>query len=168
MNIFLLSCSWHEPIIYRASGVKLALCGHGKGRSDLSAEHSMRITATQPVARRGSCYGTAGCPSQSLRAFMLCACRLRRGGSQPRDGPSHGGASTRPPGHHRMPLTPVLKPVIAWPTRESEFYPTRSHLHCKSRRQLSQSKMLSSVTVSEPRSQTVNEQRVHQSDRLRD
>ena len=40
----LLSCSWHERIIYRASGVKLVLCGHGKGRRDLSAEHYMRIT----------------------------------------------------------------------------------------------------------------------------
>ena len=34
----------HERIICRASGVKFVLCGHGKGRIDLSAEHSMRIT----------------------------------------------------------------------------------------------------------------------------
>ena len=40
MNIFLLYCSWHERTIYRASGGKLILCGHGKGRRDLSAEHS--------------------------------------------------------------------------------------------------------------------------------
>ena len=33
----------HEQTIYRASGIKLFLCGHGKGRRDLSAEHSMRI-----------------------------------------------------------------------------------------------------------------------------
>ena len=43
-----LQCpSWpssHEPIIYRASGVKLILCRHGKGRRDPSAEYSMRIT----------------------------------------------------------------------------------------------------------------------------
>ena len=30
--------------VSRASGVKLVLCGHGKGHRDLSAEHSMRIT----------------------------------------------------------------------------------------------------------------------------
>ena len=38
------SRAWHEQIIYRASGVKFVLCGHGKGRRDLSAEHSMRTT----------------------------------------------------------------------------------------------------------------------------
>ena len=38
------SCySWHKQTIYRASGVKLFLCCHVKGRRDLSAEHSMRI-----------------------------------------------------------------------------------------------------------------------------
>ena len=39
------SChSWHEQKIYRASVVlKLFLCGHVKGRRDLSPEHSMRI-----------------------------------------------------------------------------------------------------------------------------
>ena len=51
----LLSCSWHERAIYRASGVKLVLCqcGDGKGCRDLSAEHSIRITvvtAARPVA----------------------------------------------------------------------------------------------------------------------
>ena len=53
MNIFLLSCSWHERIIYRASGVKLVLCGHGKGRRDLSAEHSMRVTVGYGDPARG-------------------------------------------------------------------------------------------------------------------
>ena len=43
MNIFLLSCSWHERTIYRASGVKLVLCCQGKGRRDLSAEHSITV-----------------------------------------------------------------------------------------------------------------------------
>ena len=45
--------SWHERIIYRASGVKLILCGHGKGRRDLSAEHSMRITVGYGDPARG-------------------------------------------------------------------------------------------------------------------
>ena len=53
MNIFLFSCSSHEPIIYRASGVKLILCGHGKGRRDPSAEHSMRITVGYGDPARG-------------------------------------------------------------------------------------------------------------------
>ena len=42
MNFFLLSSSWQTT--YRASGVKLFLCGHGKGRTDLSAERSMRMS----------------------------------------------------------------------------------------------------------------------------
>ena len=41
--------------MYRASGVKLVLCGHGKGRRDLSAEHSMRII----VGYRGPARGQA-------------------------------------------------------------------------------------------------------------
>ena len=53
MNIFLFSCSSHEPIIYRASGVKLILCGHGKGRRDLPAEYSMRITVGYGDPARG-------------------------------------------------------------------------------------------------------------------
>ena len=63
MNIFLLSRSesWHEQTIYRASGVKLFLCGHEKGRRDLSAKHFMRMSvgyggpASGQAARRGSC-----------------------------------------------------------------------------------------------------------------
>ena len=49
------SYSWHERIIYslRASGVKLILCGHGKGRRDLSAELSMRITVGYCDPARG-------------------------------------------------------------------------------------------------------------------
>ena len=46
-------CSSHERIIYRASGVKLILCGHGKGSRDLSAEHSMRITVGYGDQARG-------------------------------------------------------------------------------------------------------------------
>ena len=52
-HLFFFSCSWHERIIYRASGVKLILCGHGKGRRDLSAEHSMRITVGYGDPARG-------------------------------------------------------------------------------------------------------------------
>ena len=40
-------------IIYRASGVKLILCGHGKGRRDLPAEYSMRITVCYGDPARG-------------------------------------------------------------------------------------------------------------------
>ena len=51
-----LSCSSHERTMYRASGVKFFLCGHGKCRRDLSAEHSMRISVgyggPAAVARR--------------------------------------------------------------------------------------------------------------------
>ena len=53
MNIFLLSRSWHEQTIYRASGVKLFLCGHGKGRRDLSAEHSMQMSVGHGGPDRG-------------------------------------------------------------------------------------------------------------------
>ena len=46
MNIFLLSRSWHEQtiMIYRASGLKHFLCGHGKDRRGLSAENSMLMS----------------------------------------------------------------------------------------------------------------------------
>ena len=37
----------------RASGVKLVLCGHGKGRKGLAAEHSMRITVGYGDPARG-------------------------------------------------------------------------------------------------------------------
>ena len=53
MNFFLLSCSWHERTIYRASGVKLFLCGHGKGHRNLSAEHFMRISVGYGGPARG-------------------------------------------------------------------------------------------------------------------
>ena len=76
MNIFFLSCSWHERIIYRASGVKLILCGHGKGRRDLSAEHSMQITVGFGKPARGSCYGPR--PGRPIRQCGLKV-RIRPG-----------------------------------------------------------------------------------------
>ena len=77
MNIFLLSCSWHERIIYRASGAKLVLCGHGKGRRDVSAEHFMRW-----LRRPGPWPGTGAVTltgfsryDQSLQFYTLCCWR---------------------------------------------------------------------------------------------
>ena len=55
MNIFLLSGSWHERIIYRASGVMLFLCGHGKGRRDqqhIICEYPL-VTAAWPAGAEG-------------------------------------------------------------------------------------------------------------------
>ena len=65
-----------ERIIYRASGVKLILCSHGKGRRDLSAEHSMRITVGYGDPARGQA-------RKLLRLFKSsvtrsCQCRVAR------------------------------------------------------------------------------------------
>ena len=38
---------------YTASGVKLFLCGHGKGSRDLSAEHAMRMSFSYGGPARG-------------------------------------------------------------------------------------------------------------------
>ena len=90
MNIFLLSCSWHERIIYRASAVQLVLCGHGKGRRDLSEQQNILckqplVTAARPVARRGSCDGATVRVTQlsiipvmidaTFRVKVLCQCQ---------------------------------------------------------------------------------------------
>ena len=74
MNISLFSCSSHEPIIDRASGVKLILCGNGKGRRDPSAEHSMRITVGYGDPARGHVRKLL-----RLAVFRLqfCTCRQR-------------------------------------------------------------------------------------------
>ena len=55
----LLSRSWYEQTIYRALGVKLFLCGHGKGRRDRYQQNILRncplVREARPVAKRGSC-----------------------------------------------------------------------------------------------------------------
>ena len=46
--------SWTNVCVTRGhTGVKLILCGHGKGRRDPSAEHSMRITVGYSDPARG-------------------------------------------------------------------------------------------------------------------
>ena len=77
MNIFLFSCSWHEQIIYRASGVKLILCGHGKGRRDLSAEHSMRVTVGYGDPARGQARKLLRIPSAALELALRRRARQR-------------------------------------------------------------------------------------------
>ena len=46
--------SWHEQTIF-TPGVKLFFCSHGKGRRDLSAEHSMRMSIYYGGPARGQC-----------------------------------------------------------------------------------------------------------------
>ena len=77
MKIFLLSesLSWHEPTIYRASGVKLFLCGHGKAAEIYQLKvlcECPLVTAARPVARGRSCHGD-----------VLVAKPANRAGAQP-------------------------------------------------------------------------------------
>ena len=58
---------------YRASGVKLVLCGHGKGRRDLSAEHSMRITDGYGGPARGQARELQRSPWPVTVTTLACA-----------------------------------------------------------------------------------------------
>ena len=56
-GISLLSRSWHEQTIYRASGVMLFLCCHAETGIHESAEHSMRMSRS--VGYVGPAHGQA-------------------------------------------------------------------------------------------------------------
>ena len=132
--------------IYRASGVKLILRGHGKGRRVLSAEHSMRITvghggpargqrklsrppATAPAARRQRRRRSAQPEhrqARTSRALRLCgaqACLARHlddsdrpGRPRPHQAPVESAAA--PAGFSSATLrTPLRRPAPARPAR---------------------------------------------------
>ena len=128
MIIFLLSCSLRERIMYRASGVKLVLCCHGKGRRDLSAEHSMQITvgygspargqARDSRARRGTGAGLVTARSCDELPTKL-KLGLRVGGpwaEGPGPHPLQGQARAAPSGIRRMLRRAACPPCRAAPT----------------------------------------------------